>query len=88
MQDYAEKVKLLKQIDTGLADIQKVEEEIASVRLALSNSVKRFQLSPRMAVTNTSMIAFRQRLVKLFDSYMELESKVYSLIKAVDRIEP
>jgi hypothetical protein len=88
MQDYSDRQKLLKQIDQGLTDIQKLEEKMATLRLELSNSSKRFMLSSRLAVTNTSLIAFRQRLGKLSAFYVDLEEKVYDIMEVVDQVEP
>jgi hypothetical protein len=88
VQDYSEKANLLKQIAEGLDEIQKIEEEISILRIDLGNTTKRFRLHLRSGVTNAPLIAFRQRLGRLSHSYIDIDDKVYELMKIVDKIQP
>ena len=87
MQDHKERFGLLKKINEGLADIQKIEDEIASVRQLLSNQVKLFMVSTT-SIKNTALIAYRQRLYKLMEDYITLEFKVSLLAEALDKVQP
>lgn len=86
MQDRVERIDLLKKIVEGLEEIQRTEEAVAKVRLEMSISSKLFLM--RASVTNLRLIAFRQRLGKLSDSYIDLEAKTYDIMQVVDKIQP
>lgn len=87
MQDRAERGTLLKQINETLAEVDLIETEIAQMRRNLSNSAKQFRITPA-SITLTALIAFRQRLGKLSESYLDLEAKTYAIQLTVDKIQP
>jgi hypothetical protein len=87
MQDRVERTALLKKIEESLAEIKKIEEAAAKIRLELSNASKLFLIN-RNQVSNLRLIAFRQHLGRLSDSYLDLEAKTYDIMQIVDKIQP